>query len=179
MKAQQPARRPDHQQRIDFGATRRGRTRRRTPPPSTPITGLTKSTSLDGREYDIACGQIDIGNAATRHDGSGWRRGACRPTADRGRADDGRRARRAAVVYMASLPLDANVQFMTVMATKMPFIGTGLAHVPRGAGERRRLRRTGCRAGFSLDPQFLTERDHFLKNIAVRHGDVVAPPLMT
>lgn len=89
------------------------------------ITGLTKSTSLDGRKYDIACGQIDIGNAATemtdrmeagvlQADGS---------TRVEPRMDPVHVAR--AVVYMASLPLDANVQFMTVMATKMPFIGRG------------------------------------------------------
>ncbi|MGH9716345.1 MAG: SDR family oxidoreductase [Candidatus Acidiferrales bacterium] len=89
------------------------------------ITGLTKVTSLDGRKYDIACGQIDIGNAAT-HMAERMKRGvpqangtvAPEPTMDP--ADVAR-----AVVYMASLPLDANVQFMTVMATKMPFIGRG------------------------------------------------------
>ncbi len=89
------------------------------------ITGLTKSTSLDGRAFDIACGQIDIGNAATdmtermtvgvlQADGS---------TAPEPRMDPKHVAD--AVVYMASLPLDANVQFLTVMATKMPFIGRG------------------------------------------------------
>jgi NAD(P)-dependent dehydrogenase (short-subunit alcohol dehydrogenase family) len=89
------------------------------------VTGLTRSTSLDGRAYDIACGQIDIGNAATdmaeriakgvpQADGS--IRGE--PTMDPKHVAD-------AVVYMASLPLDANVQFLTVMATKMPFIGRG------------------------------------------------------
>jgi len=89
------------------------------------ITGLTKSTSLDGRRYNIACGQIDIGNAATemtariaqgalQADGSLL----AEPTMHVG--DVAR-----AVVYMASLPLDANVQFMTVMATKMPFVGRG------------------------------------------------------
>jgi NAD(P)-dependent dehydrogenase (short-subunit alcohol dehydrogenase family) len=80
------------------------------------ITGLTKSTSLDGRPYDIACGQIDIGNAATE---------LTEPIASLGepRMDVDHVAR--AVVYMASLPLDANVQFMTVMATKMPYIGRG------------------------------------------------------
>jgi NAD(P)-dependent dehydrogenase (short-subunit alcohol dehydrogenase family) len=89
------------------------------------ITGLTKSTSLDGREHDIACGQIDIGNAATEM--------AARMTTGVPQAD-GTIAREPtidpndvarAVVYMATLPLDANVQFMTVMATKMPFIGRG------------------------------------------------------
>jgi NAD(P)-dependent dehydrogenase (short-subunit alcohol dehydrogenase family) len=89
------------------------------------ITGLTKSTSLDGRKYDIACGQIDIGNAATEM-AERMARGV--PQADGAIAveplmDVGDVAR--AVVYMASLPLDANVQFMTVMATKMPFIGRG------------------------------------------------------
>ena len=89
------------------------------------ITGLTKSTSLDGRRYDIACGQIDIGNAATdltakmplgvlQADGEL----AAEPTIDTAHV-----AR--AVVYMAGLPLDVNVQFMTVMATKMPFVGRG------------------------------------------------------
>ena len=89
------------------------------------VTGLTKATSLDGRKYDIACGQIDIGNAAT-HMAERMTKGvpqangtvAVEPTMDP--ADVAR-----AVVYMASLPLDANVQFMTVMATKMPFIGRG------------------------------------------------------
>ena len=90
------------------------------------ITGLTRSTSLDGRAYDIACGQIDIGNAAT--DLTGPMRTTGVPQAD------GTVAREptmdtahvaAAVVYMASLPLDVNVQFMTVMATKMPYIGRG------------------------------------------------------
>ena len=89
------------------------------------ITGLTKVTSLDGRKYDIACGQIDIGNAATEltermKKGVPQANGtiAVEPTMDP--ADVAR-----AVVYMASLPLDANVQFMTVMATKMPFVGRG------------------------------------------------------
>jgi NAD(P)-dependent dehydrogenase (short-subunit alcohol dehydrogenase family) len=89
------------------------------------MTGLTKSTSLDGRKYDIACGQIDVGNAETplasrMKDGVPQANGEVRPeplmnvevVAD-------------AVVYMASLPLDANVQFITVMATKMPFVGRG------------------------------------------------------
>jgi NAD(P)-dependent dehydrogenase (short-subunit alcohol dehydrogenase family) len=89
------------------------------------VTGLTKSTALDCRPYDICCGQVDIGNAAT-------------PMTDR-MVDgvlqpDGRKIPEArmdadnvgnAVVYMASLPLDANVLFMTVMATKMPFVGRG------------------------------------------------------
>ena len=89
------------------------------------ITGLTKSTSLDGRAYDIACGQIDIGNAATSMTGrmaSGVPQadGSMRPepTMDPKYVAD-------AVVYMAGLPLDTNVQFLTVMATKMPFIGRG------------------------------------------------------
>ena len=90
------------------------------------ITGLTKSTSLDGREYDIACGQIDIGNAATEMTEPMTRRASCRRTARSSvepTIDVDHVAR--AVVYMATLPLDANVQFMTVMATKMPFIGRG------------------------------------------------------
>ncbi|MGA8103725.1 MAG: SDR family oxidoreductase [Candidatus Acidiferrales bacterium] len=89
------------------------------------ITGLTKATSLDGRTYDIACGQIDIGNASTEmtermKQGVPQANGtsAIEPTMDA--ADVAR-----AILYMASLPLDANVQFMTVMATKMPFIGRG------------------------------------------------------
>ena len=89
------------------------------------ITGLTRSASLDGRAYDIACGQIDIGNAGTemtramsqgvmQADG----RVAAEPVMDVSAVAD-------AVLYMAGLSLDANVQFMTVMATKMPFIGRG------------------------------------------------------
>ncbi len=89
------------------------------------ITGLTRSTSLDGRKYDIACGQIDIGNAATEPmarvpQGVMQAHGA---VASEPLMDVEYVAR--AVVYMASLPLEANVQFMTVMATKMPFIGRG------------------------------------------------------
>ena len=89
------------------------------------ITGLTRSTSLDGRKYDIACGQIDIGNAATEMT-QGMLRGV--PQANGEIAVEPRMelehvAR--AVLYMAGLPLEANVQFMTVMATKMPFIGRG------------------------------------------------------
>ena len=90
------------------------------------ITGLTKSTSLDGRKYDIACGQIDIGNAAHRDGREDGDRACRRPTAQiaiEPLMDVAHVAR--AVVYMASLPLDANVQFMTVMATKMPFVGRG------------------------------------------------------
>ncbi|MGH7764873.1 MAG: SDR family oxidoreductase [Candidatus Dormibacteraceae bacterium] len=89
------------------------------------ITGLTKSTSLDWRRYDIVCGQIDIGNAATDMTES-ISRGAAQAGGDtvgEPRMDVRDVAR--AVVYMASLPLDANVQFMTVMATAMPFIGRG------------------------------------------------------
>tara|TARA_B100000315_G_scaffold131815_1_gene121317 strand:- start:502 stop:1260 length:759 start_codon:yes stop_codon:yes gene_type:complete len=89
------------------------------------ITGLTRSTSLDGRPYDIACGQIDIGNAATemtdrmaegiiQADG----KKAVEPRMDAENVAN-------AVVYMGGLPLDANVLFMTVMATKMPFVGRG------------------------------------------------------
>jgi NAD(P)-dependent dehydrogenase (short-subunit alcohol dehydrogenase family) len=89
------------------------------------ITGLTKSTSLDGRKYDIACGQIDIGNAATEmtermKDGVPQANGTIAPEP---RLDVDHVV--GAVLYMASLPLDANVQFMTVMATKMPLIGRG------------------------------------------------------
>ena len=89
------------------------------------VTGLTKSTALDGRKYNIACGQIDIGNADTD---MGGRMKAGVPQAN------GQIAAEAvmdvshvadAVVHMASLPLDANILFMTVMATKMPFVGRG------------------------------------------------------
>ena len=89
------------------------------------ITGLTKSTSLDGRKYDIACGQIDIGNAATEMT-ERMTQGV--PQANGTMAPEPRLSLDAvvrAVVYMASLPLDANVQFMTVMATKMPLVGRG------------------------------------------------------
>jgi NAD(P)-dependent dehydrogenase (short-subunit alcohol dehydrogenase family) len=89
------------------------------------ITGLTKSTALDGRPYDIACGQIDIGNAETElaarmKQGVPQADGAVRaePTMD---VDHVARA----VVHMAGLPLDANILFLTVMATKMPFVGRG------------------------------------------------------
>ncbi len=89
------------------------------------ITGLTKSTSLDGRKYDIACGQIDIGNALTEMaarmaKGVPQANGsvAVEPLMDVGHVAS-------AVVHMANLPLDANVQFMTIMATKMPFVGRG------------------------------------------------------
>lgn len=89
------------------------------------VTGLTKSTSLDGRKYDIACGQIDIGNAATDL-AAAMARGvpqangsiAAEPLMDVEHVGS-------SILYMANLPLDANVQFMTIMATKMPFIGRG------------------------------------------------------
>jgi len=89
------------------------------------ITGLTRSTSLDGRKYDIACSQIDIGNAATEMtarmaSGVPQADGSMKPEPMMDVAHVAK-----AVVYMASLPLDANVQFMTVMATQMPFIGRG------------------------------------------------------
>jgi len=89
------------------------------------VTGLTRATSLDGRAHDIACGQIDIGNAATE---------MTEPMAGGALQADGTIAREPtfdvdhvarAVVYMATLPLEANVQFMTVIATKMPYIGRG------------------------------------------------------
>jgi NAD(P)-dependent dehydrogenase (short-subunit alcohol dehydrogenase family) len=89
------------------------------------MTGLTKSTSLDGRQYDIACGQIDIGNAGTEltarmGQGVPQANGSIspEPTFDLHHVAE-------AVLYMARLPLDANVQFMTIMATKMPFVGRG------------------------------------------------------
>lgn len=89
------------------------------------IAGLTKSTSLDGRKYDIACGQIDIGNAETGM-ASVFKTGVPQangtispePTFDPNHVAQ-------AIVYMASLPLDTNVQVMTIMATKMPYIGRG------------------------------------------------------
>ena len=89
------------------------------------LTGLTKSTALDGRKYNIACGQIDIGNALTEMT-TGMGRGVPQPSGERmveptfdveHVAD--------AIVYMANLPLDANVPFITVMATKMPLFGRG------------------------------------------------------
>jgi NAD(P)-dependent dehydrogenase (short-subunit alcohol dehydrogenase family) len=89
------------------------------------ITGLTRSTSLDGRQYDIACGQIDIGNAATEM-AARMAKGVPQASGEiavEPLMDVGHVAR--AVVYMASLPLEANVLFMTVMATKMPFVGRG------------------------------------------------------
>jgi NAD(P)-dependent dehydrogenase (short-subunit alcohol dehydrogenase family) len=89
------------------------------------VTGLTKSTSLDGRKYDIACGQIDIGNALTdlaarMASGVPQANGtvAVEPLMDVEHVAN-------AIVHMASLPLDTNVQFMTIMATKMPFVGRG------------------------------------------------------
>ena len=119
-----PARRPHHQQRLDLGA-RAAAVLAAYTSTKHAITGLTKATNLDGRAYDIAVGQIDIGNAAT-------------PMTDRMVAGvlqpDGRKipeprmdakAVGDAVAYMASLPLDANVLFMTVMASKMPFVGRG------------------------------------------------------
>jgi NAD(P)-dependent dehydrogenase (short-subunit alcohol dehydrogenase family) len=89
------------------------------------VTGLTKSISLEGRPYNIACGQIDVGNAATDMT-SAMSRGvrqadgsvAAEPVMDVGHVAS-------AVLYMASLPLDANVQFLTIMATAMPYIGRG------------------------------------------------------
>ncbi|MEQ9448337.1 MAG: SDR family oxidoreductase, partial [Rhodospirillaceae bacterium] len=89
------------------------------------ITGLTRSLSLDGRKYNIACGQIDIGNAATdmtraMSAGVPQANGTTmpEPTMSAGNVGD-------AVAYMAALPLEANVQFMTIMATAMPYIGRG------------------------------------------------------
>jgi|TARA_B110000881_G_scaffold170927_1_gene154617 NAD(P)-dependent dehydrogenase (short-subunit alcohol dehydrogenase family) len=89
------------------------------------ITGLTRSTALDGRRYDIACGQIDIGNADTEmtapmEEGIIQANGkiSVEPRMDSSNVAN-------AVVHMASLPLDANVLFMTIMATKMPFVGRG------------------------------------------------------
>jgi NAD(P)-dependent dehydrogenase (short-subunit alcohol dehydrogenase family) len=89
------------------------------------ITGLTKSTSLDNRKHDIACSQIDIGNAATEMT-ERMAKGIMQPNGEmmvEPRMDVKHVAN--AIVFMASLPLDANVQFMTLMATKMPFVGRG------------------------------------------------------
>jgi NAD(P)-dependent dehydrogenase (short-subunit alcohol dehydrogenase family) len=89
------------------------------------ITGLTKSTALDGRAYDIACGQIDIGNAATEMT-ERMTQGVLQPNGElavEARMDVRHVAN--AVVHMASLPPEANILFMTVMATKMPFVGRG------------------------------------------------------
>ena len=89
------------------------------------VTGLTKSTSLDGRKYNIACGQIDIGNATTdmtsrMQDGTPQADGSVKvePRFDVKHVAE-------SVLFMANLPLDTNVQFMTIMATKMPFVGRG------------------------------------------------------
>ena len=89
------------------------------------VTGLTKSASLDGREFNIACGQIDVGNAdtsmATKQRAGAMQPNGARlvePTIDPQVVAD-------AVLYMSGLPLEANVQFMTVLATKMPYIGRG------------------------------------------------------
>ncbi len=89
------------------------------------VTGMTRATSLDGRKYNIACSQIDVGNADTpmtqrMHQGVPQAHGGimAEPTMDAQHVAD-------AIVYIANLPLDANVQFMSVMATKMPFIGRG------------------------------------------------------
>ena len=89
------------------------------------ITGLTRSISLDGRQWDIACGQIDIGNAATEMT-QRMTQGVLQPDGS-SRVEPRMDARHVgeALLHMASLPLEANVQFMTVMATKMPFIGRG------------------------------------------------------
>jgi NAD(P)-dependent dehydrogenase (short-subunit alcohol dehydrogenase family) len=89
------------------------------------ITGLTKTTALDGRKYDVACGQIDVGNAETPMTAR-MKKGVPQPngTVEIEPVMDVENVANA-VVYMASLPLDANVLFMTVMATKMPFVGRG------------------------------------------------------
>ena len=89
------------------------------------LTGLTKATALDGRKYNIACGQIDIGNAATDMTAA-MTRGVPQPNGERmvePTFDVEHVAE--AIVYMAELPLDANVPFITVMATKMPLFGRG------------------------------------------------------
>jgi NAD(P)-dependent dehydrogenase (short-subunit alcohol dehydrogenase family) len=89
------------------------------------VTGLTKATALDGRKYDIGCGQIDIGNAATPMTAR-MAKGVLQPDGTtRAEPTMDVKAVADAVVYMSSLPLDANVLFLTVMATKMPFVGRG------------------------------------------------------
>ena len=118
------ARRADHQQRLDLGPRAAADVSAYTATKHA-ITGLTKSIALDGRAHDIACGQIDIGNALTemarkmtqgvpQADG----RMAIEPTMDVEEVA-------AAIVHMASLPLSTNVLTMTIMATKMPFVGRG------------------------------------------------------
>jgi NAD(P)-dependent dehydrogenase (short-subunit alcohol dehydrogenase family) len=90
------------------------------------VTGLTRATALDGRAFRIACGQIDIGNAATQMTDRMRGPGALQPDGSRRQEPTVPAAEVArAVVYMASLPLDANVLFMTVMATAMPYVGRG------------------------------------------------------
>jgi NAD(P)-dependent dehydrogenase (short-subunit alcohol dehydrogenase family) len=89
------------------------------------VTGLTKTIALDGRQFDIACGQIDIGNAATpmtrrMQQGVPQADGSVRPEPTMDVEHVGQ-----SVLFMANLPLETNVQFITVMATKMPFIGRG------------------------------------------------------
>jgi NAD(P)-dependent dehydrogenase (short-subunit alcohol dehydrogenase family) len=118
------ARRPHHQQRVDLRARAAPQLRPYTATKHA-VTGLTKSTSLDGRKYDIACSQIDIGNAHTdlaarMAQGVPQANGqvAVEPLMDVAHVAS-------AVVYMASLPWTRNVQFMTIMATKMPFVGRG------------------------------------------------------
>ena len=123
------------------------------------ITGLTKAISLEGLPYQIACGQIDVGNAATEMTGAF---GTGVPQADGSiRAEPlmGTRHVTEAVLLMAGLPLDANVEFMTIMATNMPYIGRGLVHLfvsssgvtflraPRGLGERLPAYLVVCGAG--------------------------------
>ena len=117
------ARRPHYQQRLNLGAYAAASTHLRRH--QTRDHRLTKQTSLDCRAYNICCGQIDIGNAATpltekMAEGMLQADGSTKPEARMNVDDVGR-----AVVYMASLPLDANVLFMTVMANKMPFVGRG------------------------------------------------------
>jgi NAD(P)-dependent dehydrogenase (short-subunit alcohol dehydrogenase family) len=114
----------DHQQRFDLGPRATAAVGRHTATKHA-ITGLTRSTALDGRAHDITCGQIDVGNAATALTepmAAGVRQadGSVRPEP---RMDVAEVAR--AVCYMASLPLDANVATMTVMVTRMPFVGRG------------------------------------------------------
>ena len=114
------------------------------------ITGLTRSTSLDGRAYNIACGQIDIGNAATEMTA---RMPAGVPQADGTLAAEPLMDVQAvadAVLFMASLPLEANVQFMTVLATKIPpsadlLLGNGIGIIAVGLSDPGQIGRASCR----------------------------------
>ncbi len=89
------------------------------------VTGLTRTLGLDGRAFDIACGQIDIGNALTDMAAALHQGRAAGRRLDQGRTGDGRGHVADAVLHMAGLPLDVNVPFLTIMARDMPYIGRG------------------------------------------------------